>query len=206
MHPNGLEPRSFLRSLFDAAVAAALPDATTIAPFLPAPPKGRTLVLGAGKAGGSMAAAVEAAWPANAPISGLVVTRYDSVPPAFAAAQARGSTRIEVVQAAHPVPDEAGRRAAARILELARGLSADDLVVCLMSGGASSLLALPAAGVTFEEKQAINSALLRSGAAIDEMNCVRKHLSAIKGGRLAAACAPARVVTLLVSDVPGDSP
>ena len=163
-------------------------------------------MLGAGKAGGAMAAALEAAWPAAAPMSGLVVTRYDSVPPAFAAAQARGSTRIEVVQAAHPVPDEAGRRAAARILELARGLSADDLVVCLMSGGASSLLALPAAGVTLDEKQAINSALLKSGAAIDEMNCVRKHLSAIKGGRLAAACAPARVVTLLVSDVPGDSP
>ena len=204
LDPRG-DPRRFLRALFDAAVAKALPG-PSIATFLPAPPRGRTLVLGAGKAGGAMAAALEAAWPAAAPMSGLVVTRYDSVPPAFAAAQARGSTRIEVVQAAHPVPDEAGRRAAAGILELARGLSADDLVVCLMSGGASSLLALPAAGVTFEEKQAINSALLKSGAAIDEMNCVRKHLSAIKGGRLAAACAPARVVTLLVSDVPGDSP
>jgi len=128
------------------------------------------------------------------------------VPPAFAAAQARGTTRIEVVQAAHPVPDEAGRRAAERILDLAHGLSADDLVICLISGGASSLLTLPAPGITLEEKQAITSALLKSGAAIDEMNCVRKHLSAIKGGRLAAACAPARVVTLLVSDVPGDSP
>jgi len=199
------DPRAFLRALFDVAVAQALPGAS-LATFLPAPPRGRTLVLGAGKAGGAMAAALDAAWPAEAPMTGLVVTRYDSVPPAFAAAQARGTTRIEVVQAAHPVPDEAGRRAAARILELARGLSADDLVVCLISGGASSLLALPAPGVTLEEKQAINGALLKSGAAIDEMNCVRKHLSAIKGGRLAAACAPARVVSLLVSDVPGDSP
>ena len=199
------DPRAFLRALFDAAVAQALPGAS-LATFLPAPPRGRTLVLGAGKAGGAMAAALDAAWPAEAPMTGLVVTRYDSVPPAFAAAQARGRTRIEVVQAAHPVPDEAGRRAAARILKLARGLSADDLVVCLISGGASSLLALPAPGVTLEEKQAINGALLKSGAAIDEMNCVRKHLSAIKGGRLAAACAPARVVSLLVSDVPGDSP
>jgi len=199
------DPRAFLRALFDAAVTQALPG-PALAGFLPPPPRGRTLVLGAGKAGGAMAAALDAAWPADAPLSGLVVTRYDSVPPAFLAAQARGATRIEVVQAAHPVPDEAGRRAAARILELAQGLSADDLVVCLISGGASSLLALPATGLTFAEKQAINSALLKSGAAIDEMNCVRKHLSAIKGGRLAAACAPARVVTLLVSDVPGDSP
>lgn len=199
------DPRAFLRALFDSAVAQAVPG-PSLRKFLPSPPRGRTLVLGAGKAGGAMAAALDAAWPGDAPMSGLVVTRYDYVPPAFAAAQARGTTRIEVVQAAHPVPDEAGRRAAARILELARGLSADDLVVCLISGGASSLLALPAPGVTLEEKQAINSALLNSGAAIDEMNCVRKHLSAIKGGRLAAACAPARVVTLLISDVPGDSP
>jgi len=198
-------PRAFLRALFDAAVGQAVPG-PSLRDFLPASPRGRTLVLGAGKAGGAMAAALDAAWPADAPMSGLVVTRYDYVPPAFAAAQARGTTRIEVVQAAHPVPDDAGRRAAARILELTRGLSADDLVICLMSGGASSLLALPAPGVTLEEKQAINSALLKSGAAIDEMNCVRKHLSAIKGGRLAAACAPARVFTLLVSDVPGDSP
>ena len=199
------DPRAFLRALFDAAVAQAVPG-PSLRDFLPAPPRGRTLVLGAGKAGGAMAAALDAKWPAEAPMSGLVVTRYDYVPAAFAAAQARVSTRIEVVQAAHPVPDDAGRRAAARILELAHGLSADDLVICLMSGGASSLLALPASGVTLEEKQSINGALLKSGAAIDEMNCVRKHLSAIKGGRLAAACAPARVVTLLVSDVPGDSP
>ncbi|MEP6739325.1 MAG: glycerate kinase [Caldimonas sp.] len=199
------DPRAFLRALFDAAVAQAVPG-PSLSRFMPLPPKGRTLVLGAGKAGGSMAAAVEALWPRQAPMSGLVVTRYDYVPPEFAALQARGEARIEVVEAAHPVPDEAGRRAAARILELAHGLSADDLVVCLMSGGASSLLALPAEGVTLAEKQAINSALLKSGAAIDEMNCVRKHLSAIKGGRLARASAPARVVTLVVSDVPGDSP
>jgi glycerate 2-kinase len=199
------DPRAFLRALFDAAVAQALPG-VSLARFLPAPPRGRTLVLGAGKAGGAMAAAVDSLWPAGAPLNGLVVTRYDYVPTAFAAVQARGQTRIDVVEAAHPVPDEAGRRAAARVLALAHGLGADDLVICLISGGASSLLALPAAGVTLAEKQAINSALLKSGAAIDEMNCVRKHLSAIKGGRLAAACAPARVVTLLVSDVPGDSP
>ncbi len=205
MPSPALEPRAFLRSLFDAAVAAALPDATTIAPFLPAPPRGRTLVLGAGKAGGAMAAAVDAAWPAGARISGLVVTRYDYLPPAFAARQRSGSSRIEVVEAAHPVPDEAGRRAAGRIGALARGLGADDLVLCLISGGASSLLALPAGGIGLEEKQAINRALLKSGAAIDEMNCVRKHLSAIKGGRLAQACAPARVVSLLVSDVPGEA-
>jgi len=195
------DPRGFLRALFDAAVAQAVPGADT-ARFLPPPPKGRTLVLGAGKAGGAMAAAVDALWPKNAPMSGLVVARYDYVPPAYKA----NPGRIEVVEAAHPVPDEAGRRAAQRIAELTKGLTADDLVLCLMSGGASSLLAMPADGVTLEEKQAINKALLKSGAAIDEMNCVRKHLSAIKGGRLAARCAPAKVVTLLISDVPGDAP
>jgi len=200
------DPRGFLRALFDAAIASAVPSAASLRPFLPAPPKGRTLVLGAGKAGGSMAAAVEAAWPADAPMSGLVVTRYDYVPPAFRALQREGRARIEVVEAAHPVPDEAGRRAAGRILALAGGLTAHDLVLCLVSGGASSLLALPADGIALEQKQAINKALLRSGAAIDEMNCVRKHLSAIKGGRLAARCAPAKVVTLVVSDVPGDAP
>ena len=204
-HP-ALDPRRFLRSLFDAAVAAALPSPASIAPFLPAPPKGRTLVLGAGKAGGAMAAAVEAVWPAAAPMRGLVVTRYDYLPPGLAALRRSGSARIEVVEAAHPVPDDAGRRAAERIAALAHGLTRDDLVLCLISGGASSLLALPAAGVTLDEKRAINRALLSSGAAIDEMNCVRKHLSAIKGGRLAGACAPARLVTLLVSDVPGDAP
>ncbi|HEX7439663.1 MAG TPA: glycerate kinase [Caldimonas sp.] len=199
------DPRGFLRALFDAAVAQAVPGAGAKV-FLPHPPKGRTLVLGAGKAGGSMAAAVEALWPADAPMSGLVVTRYDYVPPDFKVLQRDGRARIEVVEAAHPVPDEAGRQAAARIAELARGLTADDLVLCLISGGASALLAMPAEGISLAEKQAINKALLRSGAAIGEMNCVRKHLSSIKGGRLAALCAPARVVTLLISDVPGDAP
>jgi glycerate 2-kinase len=199
--PPQQDPRGFLRALFDAAVAQAVPGSDA-ARFLPPPPKGRTLVLGGGKAGGAMAAAVDALWPKNAPMSGLVVTRYDYVPPAYKA----NPGRIEVVEAAHPVPDEAGRRAAQRIADLTNGLTADDLVLCLMSGGASSLLAMPADGVTLEEKQAINKALLKSGAAIDEMNCVRKHLSAIKGGRLAARCAPAKVVTLLISDVPGDAP
>ncbi|CAN5453481.1 glycerate kinase [soil metagenome] len=195
------DPRGFLRALFDAAVAQAVPGASTAA-FLPPRPKGRTLVLGAGKAGGAMAAAVDGLWPADAPMSGLVVTRYDYVPPAYKAKPGR----IEVIEAAHPVPDEAGRRAAQRIVELTRGLTADDLVLFLISGGGSSLLSLPAEGISLDEKQAINKALLKSGAAIDEMNCVRKHLSAIKGGRLAAMCAPAQVVTLLISDVPGDSP
>ena len=195
------DPRAFLRTLYDAAVQRALPLHNT-APFLPPPPKGRTVVIGAGKAGGAMAQAVDALWPAGAPLSGLVVTRYDHVPPAYKARPGR----IEVVEASHPVPDEAGRRAAARIAELAQGLTADDLVLCLISGGGSALLSLPAPGLTLEDKQAINRALLKSGAAIDEMNCVRKHLSAIKGGRLATRCAPARVVTLLISDVPGDAP
>ena len=195
------DPRGFLRALYDAAVARALPAETT-APWLPQPPKGRTVVIGAGKAGGAMAQAVDALWPQGAPLSGLVVTRYDHVPPAYKAKPGR----IDVVEAAHPVPDEAGRRAAQRIAQLAQGLTADDLVLCLISGGGSALLSLPAPGISLEEKQAINKALLKSGAAIDEMNCVRKHLSAIKGGRLATNCAPARVVTLLISDVPGDAP
>ncbi len=198
------DPRAFLRTLYDAAVQRALPAHNTAA-FLPPPPdpaRGRTLVLGAGKAGGAMAAAVDALWPSNAPLSGLVVTRYDHVPPAYLARPGR----IEVVEAAHPVPDAAGQRAALRIVELTHGLTADDLVLCLVSGGGSALLSLPAPGLTLADKQAVNKALLASGAAIDEMNCVRKHLSAIKGGRLAAMCAPARVVTLLISDVPGDAP
>ena len=198
------DPLGFLRALYAAAVSRALP-ADVIAAHLPAPPdpaKGRTLVLGAGKASGAMAAAVDALWPADAPLSGLVVTRYDHVPPAYRDKPGR----IEVVEARHPVPDEAGRLAAQRIVELTRGLTADDLVLCLFSGGGSALLSMPAEGLAFEDKQAINSALLNSGAAIDEMNTVRKHLSAIKGGRLAAMCAPARLVTLLISDVPGDEP
>ena len=195
------QPREFLRALYDAAVQRALPAHNT-APHLPAPPRGRTRVLGAGKAGGAMAAAVDALWPRDAPLSGLVVTRYDHVPPAYKARPGR----IEVVEAAHPVPDAAGQQAARRILELTQGLTADDLVLCLISGGASALLSLPAPGLSLDDKRAINRALLESGAAIDEMNCVRKHLSAIKGGRLAAACAPAPVVSLLISDVPGDEP
>ena len=199
--PPAQDPRATLRALYDAAVQRALPAHNT-APWLPAPPPGRTVVIGAGKAGGAMAAAVDALWPAGAPLSGLVVTRYDHVPPAY---QARPG-RIEVVQAAHPVPDAAGQQAAQRILGLVQGLSADDLVLCLISGGGSALLSLPAPGLTLADKQAINKALLKSGAAIDEMNCVRKHLSAIKGGRLGALCAPARVLTLAISDVPGDDP
>ena len=201
------DPRAFLRTLYDAAVQRALPAHNTAA-FLPAPPatsgshQGRTLVLGAGKAGGAMAAAVDALWPVAAPLSGLVVTRYDHVPPAYKARPGR----IEVVEASHPVPDAAGQHAAQRMVELTRGLSANDLVLCLVSGGGSALLSMPAPGLTLADKQAVNKALLASGAAIDEMNCVRKHLSAIKGGRLAALCAPARVVTLLISDVPGDAP
>jgi len=188
------DPPAFLRTLFDAAVAAADP-ARLLPGRLPPPPAGRTVVVGAGKAAASMAAAVEREW--RGPFTGLVVTRYGHGLPC---------ERIEVVEAAHPVPDPAGRAAAGRILELAEGLSADDLLICLISGGGSALLALPATGVTLEDKQIVNEALLRSGATIAEMNCVRKHLSAIKGGRLAAAAHPARVVTYLISDVPGDDP
>ena len=195
------DPAALLRQLYDAAVARALPG-QVMAAHLPPPPRGRTLVLGAGKAGGAMAAAVDALWPADAPISGLVITRYHHVPPAYAARPGR----IQVVQARHPVPDEAGRLATEQLVALTQGLTADDLVLCLISGGGSALLSLPAPGIRFEDKQALNSALLKSGAAIDEMNTVRKHLSAIKGGRLAAMCAPARVVTLAISDVPGDDP
>ncbi len=194
-------PAAFLRHLYDVAVQRAQP-LQGLKEHLPAPPKGRTLVLGAGKAGGSMAQALEALWPADAPLSGLVVTRYGHIPPRPAAL----AQRIEVVEAAHPVPDAAGLQAAERMLALTQGLTADDLVICLISGGGSALLTLPADGLTLAEKQGINKALLASGAAIGEMNCVRKHLSRIKGGRLAAACAPARVVTLTISDVPGDDP
>ncbi len=159
-------------------------------------------MLGAGKAGGAMAQALETLWPQDAPLSGLVVTRYGHIPPRRAEPSSR--SRIEIVEAAHPVPDAAGLAAAQRILALTQGLTADDLVLCLISGGGSSLLTLPCDGLTLPDKQRVNQALLRSGASIAEMNCVRKHLSRIKGGRLAAACAPARVVTLAISDVPGD--
>ncbi len=195
------EPHRFLEHLYNAAVRRALPLHNTAA-YLPKPPKGRTIVLGAGKAGGSMAQAVEALWPADAPLEGLVVTRYQHIPP-----RPEGlKQRIEVVEAAHPVPDAAGLAAAQRILALTQGLTKDDLVLCLISGGGSALLTLPTEGLTLEEKQRINKDLLNSGANIAEMNCVRKHLSRIKGGRLALSCAPAKVVTLTISDVPGDDP
>jgi hydroxypyruvate reductase len=187
-------PRQLLRSMFDAAVGAASPK-LRIPGHLPPPPKGKTIVVGAGKASAAMAKAVEDAWPK--PLSGLVVTRYGHAVPC---------ERIEIVEAAHPVPDEAGHRAAQRMLDMVKGLGPDDLVLALISGGASALLTLPAQGLSFADEQKVNEALLRSGAAIGEMNTVRKHLSAIKGGRLAAAAFPARVVTLLISDVPGDDP
>lgn len=195
------QPREFLMHLYRAAVERALP-LHTMAAHLPPPPRGRTLVLGGGKAGGAMVQALEALWPADAPLSGLVVTRYHHIPPRPLGVP----SRIELVEAAHPVPDAAGLNAAQRMLALTQGLTADDLVLCLMSGGASSLLTLPADGLDFEDKQRINRELLASGAGIHEMNCVRKHLSRIKGGRLAAGCAPARVLTLTISDVPGDDP
>ena len=189
-----IEPRAFLRQLLDVAISAADPD-ECVASNLPDPPKGRTIVIGAGKAAAKMARAVEASW--SGPVSGLVVTRYGhSVPCAS----------IEVVEASHPVPDAAGETAARRILALAQEAGAEDLVLCLMSGGASALLSLSGEGLSLREKQAVNRDLLRSGANITEMNCVRKHLSAIKGGRLAAAASPACVVTLAISDVPGDDP
>ena len=185
---------ALLRRMFDAAIAAAQP-ALCVPPALPEKPKGRLLVIGAGKASAEMARAVEAHW--DGPLTGLVVTRYGYAVPC---------ERIEIVEAAHPVPDAAGLQAARRMLDRVQGLSADDIVLCLISGGGSSLLPLPLDGITLADKQLINQQLLRSGASIGEMNCVRRHLSAIKGGRLAAACHPARVVTLLISDVPGDDP
>ena len=180
--------------MFDAAVAAAQP-ALCLPPHLPPPPKGRTIVIGAGKASAAMARALEDHWAG--PLEGLVVTRYGYEVPC---------ARIEIVQAAHPVPDAAGIEAAERIRQLVTGLTADDLVIALISGGGSSLLVAPGEGLTLADKQAVNTALLHSGASISEMNCVRRHLSSLKGGRLAAQCHPAQVLTLLISDVPGDDP
>ncbi len=190
--------RQLLRQMFDAAVAAAQP-ALCLGAHLPAPPKGRLIVIGAGKASAAMARAFEDLWVAQdtSPLEGLVVTRYGYEVPC---------QHIEIIQAAHPVPDAAGQQAAQRIRALVSGLNADDLVVALISGGGSSLLVEPGMGLTLQDKQAVNAALLASGATISEMNCVRRHLSGIKGGRLAAACYPARLLTLLISDVPGDSP
>jgi len=189
-----IAPRQLLRAMFDAAIAAAQP-ARCVPRHLPAAPKGRLVVIGAGKASAAMARAVEDHW--RGPLSGLVVTRYG---------YAVLCERIAIVEAAHPVPDAAGEAAAARLLQFVQGLTEDDLVLCLISGGGSSLLPLPLPGLTLADKQALNRALLASGASITEMNCVRRHLSAIKGGRLAAACHPARVLNLLLSDVPGNDP
>jgi len=196
---SAIKPRQFLLDLYNAAVQSVsagqcLPD------WLPPPPEnGRTLVIGAGKGAAAMAKVVEECWPQAQldKLEGLVVTRYG---------HGADCQRIEVIEAAHPVPDEAGRAAAGRILERVQGLTENDLVLCLISGGGSALLSAPAPGITLEQKQALNKALLKSGATISEINCVRKHLSAVKGGRLALACAPAQVVTLLISDVPGDDP
>ena len=195
--PNASSARDLLRRMFDAAIASAQP-ALCVPPYLPSPESlgtGRLIVIGAGKASAAMARAVEDHW--TGPLSGLVVTRYGYGVPC---------EHIEIVEAAHPVPDAAGLAAAQRMLQVVHGLNENDVVLCLISGGGSSLLPLPLDGLTLEHKQAVNRALLKSGATISEMNCVRRHLSAIKGGRLAVACHPARVVTLLISDVPGDDP
>ncbi len=188
------DPRSFLASLFDAAVGTALAD-RCLDGMLPPPPAGRTVVVGAGKAASAMASAVESVW--TGPLEGIVVTPYG---------HCKDTRHIETVEASHPVPDEAGLDAARRILDLVQGLDAGDRVLVLISGGGSSLLVAPAPGLTLADKRTVTEGLLRSGAAIGEMNCVRKHLSAIKGGRLAAASWPAEVVTLAISDVPGDDP
>lgn len=186
--------QALLRRMFDAAIAAAQPS-RCLPPHLPAPPRGRTVVIGAGKASAAMAQVLERHWPG--PLEGLVITRYG---------YEQACERIQVVQASHPVPDEAGLVATRRLFERVQGLNEDDLVIALISGGGSSLLVAPGPGLNLADKQALNQALLASGASISEMNCVRRHLSAVKGGRLAAACHPARLVTLLISDVPGDDP
>jgi hydroxypyruvate reductase len=189
-----MDARPLLRGMFDAAIACAQP-AVCVTAHLPAPPRGRMIVIGAGKASAAMARAVEDHWPGA--LSGLVVTRYGYAVPC---------KRIEIIEAAHPVADEAGLQGARRMLQMVQNLSADDLVLCLISGGGSALLPQPLDGLSLGDEQEVSRVLLKSGAAIAEMNCVRRHLSAIKGGRLAAACHPARVLTLLISDVPGDHP
>ncbi len=206
-HVIATPPRELLTQLYNAAVRAALPAHTLaahVSEVLAAPPKGRTVVVGAGKAAGAMAHALDALWPQHLALAGAVVTRYHHTPPLPPALV--GRQRIEVLEASHPVPDAAGFAAAQRTMALVQGLGADDLVIALVSGGGSALLTLPIEGLTLEDKQRINRELLASGAGIDEMNTVRKHLSRVKGGQLAAACGPARVLTLLISDVPGDAP
>ena len=188
-------PRQFLNDLYATAVEAVSAQKCMPAYLPKQSGTGRTLVSGAGKGAAAMAKVVEDTWPGK--VEGLSVTRYG---------HGADCKQIEVVEAAHPVPDEAGRQAAGRMLELVKGLTEDDLVLCLITGGGSALLSLPGEGISLEQKQALNKALLKSGATISEMNCVRKHLSSIKGGRLGLACAPARVITLLISDVPGDDP
>lgn len=190
-----MNPKALLIDSFHAAVGAADP-LKIVVPHLPSPPRGRTLVVGAGKAAASMARAVELAWPANAPIDGLVVTRY---------AHGLETSKIKVIEAGHPVPDSAGELAAAEILQRASELNSDDLLIALISGGGSSLLSLPVEGVSMADLKKVTSSLLHSGAPITEMNIVRKHLSRIQGGRLAAAC-KAPVLTLIISDVTGDDP
>ncbi len=187
-------PEAILREMFDAAVESAQPI-SCIAQHLPSPPKGKTIVIGAGKASAAMAQALEKHW--QGPLEGLVVTRYG---------YGAKCKHIEIIEAAHPVPDEAGKNAAVRILDRVSNLSEDDLVICLISGGGSSLMSMPAAGITFVEKQVVNQALLKCGATIQEMNCVRKHISLVKGGQLAAKAYPAKIHGLLLSDVPGDDP
>ncbi len=189
-----MQPRLLLRKMFDAAIASAQP-ALCLPQHLPPRPKGRTLVVGAGKASAAMAQALENAW--DGPLEGVVVTRYGYTQPC---------KRIEIVEAAHPVPDEAGISAARKIAGKVQNLGKDDLVIALISGGGSALMAAPLPPLTLADKQAVNSALLKSGAAISEINCVRRHLSSLKGGRLGALCAPASLVALLISDVPGDDP
>jgi hydroxypyruvate reductase len=195
MHRNvvdGRDVRKLLEGMFIAAVDAAQPS-VRLPDCIPNPPKGRTIVIGAGKASAAMAQVLESHWPG--PVEGLVVTRYGQGVPC---------STIEVVEASHPEPDANSVLAAQRILDLVAGLDADDLVICLISGGGSSLLTLPADGVSLEDKQLINRQLLAAGATISEINCVRRHLSQIKGGRLAAACHPARLCNLIISDVPAD--
>jgi hydroxypyruvate reductase len=186
--------RALLSDLFHTAVAAAEPEAA-LRPHLPDPPKGRTIVIGAGKGAAQLAAAFERLW--DGPLSGVVVTRYGYAVPC---------DRIRVLEAAHPVPDEAGLAAGAALMDAVSGLTEDDLVVALICGGGSALLPAPPDGLTLDDERALNDALLRSGAPIGVMNAIRKHASRIKGGRLAVAATPARVVSLVVSDVPGDEP